>query len=63
MTIFKVIIIAAGLGSRLKVNGNLPKCLLKFGKKTLLQHQIDAYADAGIKRLSIVRGYKKKKLI
>ena len=64
MTInFKVIIIAAGLGSRLKgYTENLPKCLLKFGKKTLLQHQIDAYADAGIKRLSIVRGYKKEKV-
>ena len=61
MTInFKVIIIAAGLGSRLKGHTeNLPKCLLKF-EKTLLQHQIDAYADAGIKRLSIVRGYKKE---
>ena len=31
-------------------------------EKNLLQHQIDAYADAGIKRLSIVRGYKKEKI-
>ena len=62
MTInFKVIIIAAGLGSRLKgYTENLPKCLLKFGNKTLLQHQIDAYAEAGITNLSLVRGYKKE---
>lgn len=62
MTInYKAIIIAAGLGSRLKgYTENMPKCLLKFGKKTLLQHQIDAYSDAGISNLSLVRGYKKE---
>ncbi|MDC0032125.1 NTP transferase domain-containing protein [Pelagibacteraceae bacterium] len=58
---FKVIIIAAGLGSRLKgYTKSLPKCLLKFGKKTLLQRQIDSYAEAGISNLSLVRGYKKE---
>ncbi|MDA9651500.1 NTP transferase domain-containing protein [Pelagibacteraceae bacterium] len=62
MTInYKVIIIAAGLGSRLKeYTENLPKCLLKFGKKSLLQHQIDSYADVGISNFSLVRGYKKE---
>lgn len=60
-TNFKTIIIAAGLGSRLKgYTDNLPKCLLKFGNKTLLQHQIDSYAEAGITNLSLVRGYKKE---
>ena len=57
----KTIIIAAGLGSRLE-NYTLqkPKCLLKFGGKSLLQHQIDAYSDAGITKIVLVRGYKKE---
>lgn len=62
MTIkYKAIIIAAGLGSRLKnYTENRPKCLLEFGNKSLLQHQIDAYADVGITSLALVRGYKKE---
>ena len=40
----KALIIAAGLGSRLKKHTkNLPKCMLDFGGKTLLQRQLDAY--------------------
>ena len=39
----KALIIAAGLGSRLKKHTeNLPKCMLDFGGKTLLQRQLDA---------------------
>ena len=46
----KAIIIAAGLGSRLKgYTEALPKCMLKFGEKTLLQRQLDAYRECGIK--------------
>lgn len=57
----KAIIIAAGLGSRLKgYTETLPKCMLKFGNKSLLQRQIDSYAHAGITNLSLVRGYKKE---
>ena len=40
----KALIIAAGLGSRLKDHTeDLPKCMLDFGGKTLLQRQLDAY--------------------
>ena len=43
-----VIIIAAGLGSRLKnYTDNLPKCMLDFGGKTLLQRQIEAFKKHG----------------
>ena len=57
----KVIIIAAGLGSRMKgFTEKRPKCLLEFGDKTLLQRQIEAYKDAGISDISLVRGYKKE---
>ena len=60
----KALIIAAGLGSRLKkYTENLPKCMLDFGGKTLLQRQLDAYKKNGIKDISLIRGYKKEKLI
>ena len=60
----KALIIAAGLGSRLKKHTeNLPKCMLDFGGKTLLQRQLDAYKKNGIKDISLVRGYKKEKII
>ena len=59
----KALIIAAGLGSRLKKHTeNLPKCMLDFGGKTLLQRQIDSYKKNGIKNIYLVRGYKKEKI-
>ena len=59
----KALIIAAGLGSRLKKHTEeLPKCMLDFGGKTLLQRQISSYKDNGIKDISLVRGYKKNKI-
>jgi len=59
----KALIIAAGLGSRLKKHTeNLPKCMLDFGGKTLLQRQIDSYKKNGIKDISLIRGYKKEKI-
>lgn len=55
------IIIAAGLGSRMKGYSEArPKCLLEFGKKTLLERQLQAYKEAGISKISLVRGYKKE---
>ena len=59
----KALIVAAGLGSRLKKHTeNLPKCMLDFGGKTLLQHQLDSYKKNGINDISLVRGYKKEKI-
>ena len=59
----KALIIAAGLGSRLKEHTeNLPKCMLDFGGKTLLQRQLDSYNKNGIKDINLIRGYKKKKI-
>ncbi len=59
----KALIIAAGLGSRLKGHTeNLPKCMLDFGGKTLLQRQIDAYKKNEIDNISLIRGYKKEKI-
>ena len=59
----KALIIAAGLGSRLKKHTeNLPKCMLDFSGKTLLQRQLETYKQNGIKEISLVRGYKKEKI-
>ena len=59
----KALIIAAGLGTRLKKHTeNLPKCMLDFGGKTLLERQLQAYTDCGINDISLIRGYKKEKI-
>ena len=59
----KSLIVAAGLGSRLKDNTkNIPKCMLDFGGKTLLQRQLSSYKQCGIDDISLVRGYKKNKI-
>ena len=59
----KALIIAAGLGSRLKNHTeNLPKCMLDFAGKTLLQRQLDVYKENSITDISVIRGYKKEKI-
>ena len=59
----KCLIVAAGLGSRLKGHTeHNPKCMLDFGGKTLLQRQLSSYQDNGIEDISLVRGYKKNKI-
>ena len=58
-----VIIIAAGLGSRLKkYTDNLPKCMLDFAGKTLLQRQLEAFKINGLNKISVIRGFKKEKI-
>ena len=59
----KTLIVAAGLGSRLKGHTvNTPKCMLDFGGKTLLERQLSSYNKCGIDDISLVRGYKKNKI-
>jgi len=59
----KALIVAAGLGSRLKDHTeNLPKCMLDFGGKTLLQRQVESYRACGIENINVIRGYKKNKI-
>jgi L-glutamine-phosphate cytidylyltransferase len=59
----KALIIAAGLGSRLKGHTkDLPKCMLDFGGKTLLQRQLEAYKKFDIENISLIKGYKKEKI-
>jgi len=56
----KVIIVAAGPGSRLRpLTDEKPKCLLEVGGKTILQRALDALRKNGINDIVIVRGHKK----
>lgn len=59
----KVIIIGAGMGNRLKpLTNNSPKCMLKFGGKTILQRQLEAFKAYNIKKIALIKGYRKEKI-
>ncbi len=59
----KAIILAAGMGTRLgKYTENLPKCMLEFNGKTILQHQVDTLRSSGITDITIVKGYMPEKI-
>jgi L-glutamine-phosphate cytidylyltransferase len=59
----KAIILAAGMGTRLgKYTDSLPKCMLEFNGKTLIQRQVDALRAVGITDITIVRGYMPNKI-
>lgn len=59
----KAIILAAGKGTRLKqYTEGLPKGMLEFAGKTLIERQIDAYRRNGISDISIVTGYASDKI-
>lgn len=54
----RAIILAAGRGSRMgEITSNSHKCLTKLLGKPLLQWQIEAMEKAGIKDITVVRGY------
>lgn len=55
----KVIILAAGSGTRLSpLTDNRPKCMVELFGKSLLQWQLEVYKKLGITDISIVTGYK-----
>jgi len=55
----KAIILAAGIGSRMKkYTKNLPKCMVEINNKTILERQIDTLRNVGISNIYIVTGYK-----
>ncbi len=55
----KAVILAAGLGTRLSsINNNIPKCLIKINRKTILENQIMLLDLYGIKERYIVIGTK-----
>jgi choline kinase len=59
----KAIILAAGRGSRMKeLTDEVPKCLVKYRGKELLEWQLTALREAGITEVAIVTGYKRELL-
>lgn len=59
----KAIILAAGMGTRLKkYTQNLPKGMLSYHGKTLIERQIETYRRNGISDIIIVRGYAAEKI-
>lgn len=59
----KAIILAAGRGSRMKeLTDNCPKCLIKLGRKSLLERQFEALRAGGACEIAIVTGYKSELL-
>ena len=60
----KALILAAGLGSRLKGYTNqIPKALVSINNKPILAYQIDALISNNIDEIYIVIGYKGEKII
>jgi choline kinase len=59
----KAIILAAGRGSRMKnLTDERPKCLIELRGKALLDWQLEALREAGIKEIAIVTGYMREAL-
>ena len=59
----KAIILAAGQGTRLKkYTQNLPKGMLSFMGKTIIERQIEMYRRCGIDDIIIVRGFEADKI-
>ena len=60
----KAIILAAGEGKRLNnLTKGIPKCMVTIGRKRIIDYQLDALIDNGIKDAVIVVGYLKERLI
>lgn len=52
---------AAGRGSRMKnLTDEVPKCMLEFRGKPLIEWQLDSLNKAGISEIGIVTGYKRE---
>jgi len=60
----KAVILAAGRGNRLlPQTGRMPKCMLKVGSKTILEHQLDILGSCGIDEILIVIGYRGDRIV
>lgn len=59
----KAIILAAGQGTRLKkYTDNLPKGMLSFMGKTIIERQIETFRKCGINNIVVVKGYAAEKI-
>ncbi len=59
----KAVILAAGQGTRLKkYTENIPKGMLSFMGKTIIERQIEMYRKCGIEDIIVVRGFAANKI-
>ena len=61
----KVIILAAGQGTRLRpLTDEVPKCMVKLNSKSLIERQIESIKACGVleQDIYILTGYKEEKL-
>ena len=59
----KVIILAAGQGTRLKpLTDDKPKCMVKLNKKPLIEYQLDLFKKYGVDDINIITGYLEEKI-
>ena len=59
----QAIILAAGRGTRLKkYTENLPKGMLEFDGKTIIERQIELYRRCGIEKIIVVTGFAADKI-
>src|SRR3546814_13423692 len=63
MTISKAIILSAGQGSRLlPLTSDMPKCMIDFNGRTLIEWQIEALKANGVRHISVVTGYRTQRV-
>ncbi len=59
----KAIILAAGASRRMiSLTKNLPKCLLKIGDKSIIEHQIASLYHYGVDEIIMVTGFCEDKI-
>lgn len=57
----KAVILAAGVGKRLwPITQHKPKCLIEFGGRTLLYRYVETLASLGVRRATMIVGYKQE---
>ena len=54
----RALILAAGVGRRLRATHDAPKCLLNIGGQTLLERQLAALAACGVTDIRVCTGYR-----
>lgn len=59
----KAIIIAAGMGQRLRpYTEDRPKCMVEIKGKSLLARQVESYRAIGIEEIIVIRGYRGRQI-
>lgn len=55
----RAVLLSAGQGKRLlPLTADRPKCLIKVGARTLLEWQVDALLETGVREVVVVTGYR-----